>query len=155
MINSNVPSQQSTVRTMNVRGGGAKSLQTGHMKSAFQISLVTSVYIKIMNYIGIISAKVNKTMQTMQLPIKKNPYFNKNQIYEGLYFWWKDLQQKMFKMQPTKHIIRTSCVCETHMHPIIANFKGKTKMLQEQNKISFDLISRNVHIKYQSSSTHC
>ena len=46
---------------------------------------------------------------------------------------------------------KTRCVCETQMHPIVVYSKAgkghKDKYM--------DLVTRNAHVQYESSSTHC
>ena len=67
--------------------------------SAFQTISVRSVYNKIINHCGSKLANLNKTIQTKQYNEKKPFSFSKrNKIYQGLFLWWKDLLQKMFKI---------------------------------------------------------
>ena len=62
--------------------------------SAFQTISVRSVYIKIINHSGSILANLsNKTTYNE----KPHSYSNSGKIYKGLFLWWKDLKQKMFK----------------------------------------------------------
>ena len=62
--------------------------------SAFQTISVRSVYIKIINHSGSILANLsNKTTYNE----KPHSYSNRGKIYKGLFLWWKDHKQKMFK----------------------------------------------------------
>ena len=62
--------------------------------SAFQTISVRSVYIKIKNHSGSILANLrNKTTYNG----KPHSYSNRSKIYKGLFLWWKDHKQKMFK----------------------------------------------------------
>ena len=67
--------------------------------SAFQTISRRSVYIKIINYSGSISANSNKTMQRKQHAMKKPHFYSdKNKIYNWLFLWRKEFEQKMFKI---------------------------------------------------------
>ena len=67
--------------------------------SAFQTISRRSVYIKIINHSDSISANLKNTIQTKQHAMKKpHSYSNRNKIYKGLFLWWKDFEQKMFKI---------------------------------------------------------
>ena len=56
------------------------------------MSLVRSVYMKIINNSGCIFANLNKTMQTKQMQRKKHTHIQIETILTRNYIlWWKDL----------------------------------------------------------------